>query len=227
MSKEIRLIFVSHDNHNKYYTMKEDPGGDTFASTWGRVDVTSDSKVYPMSKWDSTYRAKIRKGYVDQTELFIEEEVVDEGTPVIIIQHPVVEVNTFVNKLQGFANSSIRSNYTVSSEKVTQRQIDKAQEILNSIQTKIPSASTYGGYVDVESVNKLFLELYSVIPRRMGKVYDYLLEELNTDDGIRSANNRLATEQSNIDVMAGQVSIRDTRPIVSNGVKIVENEVLK
>jgi len=204
--KEIRLIMVTAVNNNKFYTMKEDPSGGTFTATWGRVDVTSKDTVYPMSKWDGVYKSKVKKGYVDQTDLFIEEEeeTTEDNNTHTIIQHNSPAVSTFVTRLQGFANTSIQTNYTVSAEKVTQRQIDKAQDVLNNIQTEI------NGQASHLEVNSLLLELYSVVPRRMGKVQTYLIPGgLGHQPHMDAANNRLATEQSNIDVMAGQVKMKD------------------
>ena len=54
--KIARLIFVSEDNHNKFYNMTED--GSSFKAEWGRVGNEPQTQLYPISKWDSTLKSK-------------------------------------------------------------------------------------------------------------------------------------------------------------------------
>lgn len=52
-------------NNNKYYEMVEN--GSNFDVTYGRVDTTAIHETYPMSRWDSKYKEKLKKGYKDIT----------------------------------------------------------------------------------------------------------------------------------------------------------------
>ena len=54
-------------NNNKFYRMIEN--GDTFEAQYGRVGSSYQTKTYPMYKWESTYKSKLKKGYEDKTDL--------------------------------------------------------------------------------------------------------------------------------------------------------------
>ena len=53
------LIFVSADNHNKFYNAF--PEGNEFRVEYGRVNSTCTTIRYPISKWESTIKSKIKK----------------------------------------------------------------------------------------------------------------------------------------------------------------------
>lgn len=59
----IYLVMITEDNHNKYYNMF--PKGDTFEARWGRVGSHESTKTYPISKWESQLKSKLKKGYVE------------------------------------------------------------------------------------------------------------------------------------------------------------------
>ena len=65
------LICITANNNNKYYRMI--PKGDTFDVEYGRVGASCQHASYPISQWDKKYNEKIKKGYVDQTDLVKEE----------------------------------------------------------------------------------------------------------------------------------------------------------
>jgi poly [ADP-ribose] polymerase len=90
------------------------------------------------------------------------------------------------------ANDSIQNDYIVSSDSVTQVQIDTAQTLLNSISMM----------TDVAAFNKQLEKLFSIIPRRMKRVSDHLW---NGDP--RNKANIIENEQSSLDAMSGQVCI--------------------
>ena len=201
--KEVKLVMVSESNSNKFYDMKGDADGKTFTVTYGRVDVTAMTGRYPMSKWDSIYKSKIKKGYKDLTDLFVVEDV--NSGPIIEIEDDAIKM--FVSHLQQLANNSIRGNYTVSAEKVTDKQLARAQELLNEVQHKLGNAiSDLPGYVSPNCLgdsNKILLELYATIPRKMKKVQYHLIGDLNNKERIK---NLIFTEQANLDVMSTQVT---------------------
>ena len=61
MKSPVELIMVSAENSNKFYRMTDTNDGN-FAVEYGRVGVTSIKETYPISRWDSKYREKIKKG---------------------------------------------------------------------------------------------------------------------------------------------------------------------
>jgi poly [ADP-ribose] polymerase len=98
MSKVAKLVMVSEANNNKFYHMKEDPGGGTFSAHWGRIGLTETVTVYPMSKWESTIKSKLKKGYVDQTDLFVVDSAVVDFSAI-----SDSAINRIVDRLQSFA----------------------------------------------------------------------------------------------------------------------------
>ena len=63
---DIRLRYVDLTTHNsnKYYYM-HDLGNGYWEATYGKEGVTKTVKTYGISTWQSKYREKIKKGYVD------------------------------------------------------------------------------------------------------------------------------------------------------------------
>lgn len=182
------LVMVTAENNNKYYDMT--PEGDMWTAKYGRIGSSSQIRRYPKSQWNSKYNEKIRKGYVDQTDL-VQDLITVEKPPESKykdIQEP--EIADIVNRLQGMAKKAISENYNVSSNKVTQAMVDNAQDIVNSLVT-ITS--------NVKEFNDKLLELFSVIPRRMSDVNSYLA---SPDDDLPKIIKR---EQDLLDVMKGQV----------------------
>jgi len=188
---------VTADNNNKFYNMK-DNGDETFTVTWGRVGVTSTKTIYPIKKWDSIYRSKTKKGYKDVTEIF-SEEISDDVNFADITNS---QIKRLVNALQSYANHSIQQNYLVTSDSVTQKQIDEAQSLIDELTSVDSSSSDYG------KANEFLLEIYSVIPRRMNNVKYYIFGEQSRIGDYRpdSLNKVIANEQATLDVMRGQVS---------------------
>ena len=190
----VKLITVNPNNlktggtqNNKFYNMT--PNGDgTFTAEWGRIESTSSKKVYSMSKWDSTWRNKTKKGYKDQTHLFV-----DASGPVDFASIGDATVNRIVADLQAFANRSIKANYTVSSSAVTQKQIDEAQKLLDDIAVAVKMRARTG------KINQALVELFHVIPRKMANVRDHVIDfGIVSDQRKLDFVNRLIAEEQAI-----------------------------
>ena len=193
------LIFVSPDNKgvdsNKYYRMT--PNGDTFTVEYGRVGAAPQTKTYPMSKWNSTLSSKLKKGYVDRSDLMQEviadSKVEDKSNGVDefgLVQN--LSVREIIKRLWDYANKTIQSAYSVRAEAVTQAMIDAAQEKIDYI------AANYKNW-SVEEFNKNLNELFIIVPRKMKRVSDCLVSDSSEYD------KKLSEEQSLLDTMAGQV----------------------
>ena len=187
------LIMVSADNHNKYYNCF--PEGDQFRVEYGRVDATKTTAYYPMSKWDSQIKSKIKKGYQDVTDL--KKDLVEEisstnpESPYKDIENAAVKA--IVEKLQNLARETINKNYTVKASAVTQDMVDAAQKIIDSL-------ANYSS--TIEEFNKNLLKLFAVIPRKMGDVRNYLANK--SDDFAKI----ISKEQDLLDVMRGQIYVK-------------------
>ena len=193
------LIFVSPDNKgvdsNKYYRMT--PNGDIFTVEYGRVGAAPQTKTYPMSKWNSTLSSKLKKGYVDRSDLMQEviadSKIEDKSNGVDefgLVQN--LSVREIVKRLWDYANKTIQSAYSVRAEAVTQAMIDAAQEKIDYI------AANYKNW-SVEEFNKNLNELFIIVPRKMKRVSDCLVSDSSEYD------KKLSEEQSLLDTMAGQV----------------------
>ena len=181
------LVKVEADaNNNKYYRMI--PNENVFDVQYGRIGVTGfQTAQYPISQWNKKFNEKIKKGYVDQTRLVAETIIKPKKKEYIDIENKYIQM--IVTRLQAMAKQAIADNYTISSNKVTQTMIDEAQLTLNSLL----NAET------VELFNKILIELFKIIPRKMGKVKDYLANSKNDFAKI------IQDEQDLLDIMRGQV----------------------
>lgn len=199
--KPTYLIFVSADNHNKYYNLF--PEGDQFKVQYGRVDSTKTEKYYPMSKWNSQISSKLKKGYQDVTDLkkdLVQEiSVANPESPYKEIENAAVRA--IVEKLQNLARETIQKNYTVKASAVTQDMVDTAQKIIDDL------ANNNSG---LDDFNNSLLKLFTVIPRKMGNVRDYLANNVEEFAKI------ISKEQDLLDVMRGQIYVKpDDEPVAT------------
>lgn len=194
------LILVDPNNNgvdsNKFYKMAGN-GDNTFTVEYGRVGATPQTKTYPMSKWNSTLSSKLKKGYVDRSDLMQEviadSKVEDKSNGVDefgLVQN--LSVREIIKRLWDYANKTIQSAYSVRAEAVTQAMIDAAQEKIDYI------AANYKNW-SVEEFNKNLNELFIIVPRKMKRVSDCLVSDSSEYD------KKLSEEQSLLDTMAGQV----------------------
>lgn len=194
------LILVDPNNNgvdsNKFYKMAGN-GDNTFTVEYGRVGATPQTKTYPMSKWNSTLSSKLKKGYVDRSDLMqevIADSKVDDKSNGVdefgLVQN--LSVREIVKRLWDYANKTIQSAYSVRAEAVTQAMIDTAQEKIDYI------AANYKNW-SVEEFNKNLNELFIIVPRKMKRVSDCLVSDSSEYD------KKLSEEQSLLDTMAGQV----------------------
>ena len=193
------LIMVTTANNNKYYNLF--PEGDQFRVEYGRVDATKTTRTYPMSKWNAQISAKLKKGYQDVTDL--KKDLVQEisasnpESPYREIENAVIKA--IVEKLQSMARETIQKNYTVKASSVTQDMVDAAQKIIDDLANNSTT---------IEEFNGNLLKLFTVIPRKMGNVRDYLAD--NTEEFARI----ISKEQDLLDVMRGQIYVKhDNEPV--------------
>lgn len=212
------LILVDPNNNgvdsNKFYKMAGN-GDDTFTVEYGRVGATPQTKTYPMSKWNSTLASKLKKGYVDRSDLMqeviVDSKIEDESNGVDefgLVQN--LSIREIIKRLWDYANKTIQSAYSVRAEAVTQAMIDAAQEKIDYI------AANYKNW-SVEEFNKNLNELFIIVPRKMKRVSDCLVSDSSEYD------KKLSEEQSLLDTMAGQVYKPKAR-IVDAGSEIKASE---
>lgn len=187
------LIMVTTANNNKYYNCF--PEGDRFRVEYGRVDATKTTAYYPISKWESQIKSKLKKGYQDVTDL--KKDLVEEvssanpESPYKEIENAAIKA--IVDKLQSLARETINKNYTVKASAVTQDMVDAAQKIIDALANNSTT---------VDDFNDNLLKLFTVIPRKMSDVRYYLADK--TDDFSKI----ITKEQDLLDVMRGQIYVR-------------------
>ena len=204
-----KLIHVSvdngkTDNSNKVYIMEELSDG-RIKCEYGRVGKSMTTEYKPSSKWDSVLKQKLSKtkGYTDVTELTVTTEVVHTSTNTDDRLEAIKDsvVKALVEQLMSYANKSIQRNYKVTQEAVSEKQVEAAQEVLNSISSLIKIG------VNIKDVNDLLIKLYTVIPRKMDNVKNHLMSEIKDKNSLEEAQRLLNNEQSTLDTMAGQVQL--------------------
>ena len=177
-----------NENHYKYYEIK--PQGDMFQVKYGRVGNTNfQTCTYPSAQFSKKYNEKIKKGYVDKTELKAElvEEVTTNDSPLAEIKNRSVAL--ILKRLQDFANNTIKANYTVAQAEITQAMVDEAQAILSDM-VKIDT---------LEDFNDALLKLMAVIPRKVKVVKDYLPKKME------DIPNVIQNEQDLLDTLSGNI----------------------
>lgn len=190
MSRQAKLIFVDESNHNKYYNMTEN--GSTINVEYGRVGSTCQTASYPSSKWQSLLNSKLKKGYKEVTHLFT--ETVSSTDKVSFLDISDRLISGLIAKLQSYTQVQVSTNYNVTADKVTEKQIKEAQSLLNAL----TSVKTN------RELNKLLIEIFTVIPRKMKHVKDHLYSE---SDAFRYSiiEEVISTEQELLDSMSQQV----------------------
>lgn len=189
------LVMVSAANNNKYYNLF--PENKEFRVEYGRIDATKTITRYPINKWESQIKNKLKKGYVDVTDL--KQDLVEDisstnpDSPYKEIENKAIKA--IVDKLQSLAKDTINRNYTVKASAVTSDMINAAQTTINELANNNSS---------VEEFNDILLKLFMIIPRRMGNVADYLASSKDDFGKI------ISKEQDLLDVMRGQVYIKPT-----------------
>jgi len=191
MSRSVKLIMITPENNNKFYNMTDN--GSVISVSYGRVGALNPTAAsYPSGQWDKLYRSKVKKGYKDVTELFIEEGSNDR---VSFLDISDTYISSLISKLESYTKCKVSKNYNVSAATVTQKQITEAQNLLNDLM-KVKSN---------REMNQCLIELFSVIPRKMKKVTDHLFDE-NDDFKYDKIEEVIGKEQDLLTTMSQQVS---------------------
>lgn len=209
MSKYCKLVMVSPDNRNKFYIMEEKNG--SIAIEYGRIDSSSRTDSKPMSHWSRIYNSKVKKGYKDVTDVVTVKVDNDSGEDVVLKDIKDSKVNRFISLMQAYVKNLTTSTYSVSFKNVTAEQVKRAQQILDDFENIDKK--------NVKLVNEKLVELYTIIPRKMNKVPNYLLPNITLDK-------HLEKEQDNIDAMSSQVEIYEKEKASKSSSKTVEERTL-
>ena len=171
MRDPVYLKMVTSDgNHNKYYTM-EDLGNGKFISKWGRNGGNERSKESDMSEWDSLYRSKIKKGYVDVSHLHKKSS--DAEYKPLDDKEIQQLLDDLISKSRQFTGQYYDSNLAF-----TPRMLEEAQNIIDSL-AKSVDKKFHSDDEALNEFNKLLLNLWQILPRKMKKVQNELCYDVN------------------------------------------------
>lgn len=159
-----KLVFVqppskapdaSKKGHNKFYEMKE--GNDnTFTVSYGRVGGHISTRSYPMSKWNRTYRSKIRKGYIDITPTGTAQSISFDGIS--------PKIAKLLDDLMRYSNNHVQNTYFVTGADVTIQDINIVQGYLDSALEILQKQG------DLDAIADLLIQVYTRFPRKMENV---------------------------------------------------------
>ena len=203
MGRTARLYAISENNNNKFYFMDENPDGQTFHAKWGRIGNEKVNEMdYPMSDWDKVYKKRTCKpagqeSYVDKTNLAEVTSSDDKGMDI-----KDREVLRLIEYLMAAAKKTISDSYVSSIKEVTQKQIDAAQEILDTLATILST-----GKFTTDQANKMFLDLYKTIPRKMSNTKKFILQSPDT----KFFGELLQNEQNLLNTLSSQVTVASSK----------------
>lgn len=204
----IKLICVTANNNNKYYYMENLNNG-TFKVRYGRVGASETTLTYPISDWDKKYNEKIKKGYIDVTEKITAAKKSSE------LNIDDKDVKELIQFLISCAKQSIKRDYEISAESVTQEQLDQVQELIDQINNLVlPKFDTYDHStlqvpnLSAYNINKILKEIYSIVPRKMLDTRSFFLKD-NYD--LQFVLELLQKEQQRLDTLKSQVTISQTK----------------
>ena len=130
-------------------------------STENRIDVEFGNignklykKSYPLSVWDEIYQEKIKCGYVDQTGLLNNNNVVT------LKLSQTESINEVLENLRAISRQMISDNYRGNMVNVSEEAINKSKELLKKLEIT----------ENVYDFNSILFELFSMIPRKMNNV---------------------------------------------------------
>lgn len=197
--KFAKLVMVTENNNNKFYTMTYN-GGSDFDVEYGRVESTSTKLKYPIGDWSSIYNSKIKKGYKDVSHT-VSVKVDDKKSASPTQYAKIAErlVDDFMSTMKRYTDGLVAKTYSVQAKDVTQAQVDEAQDYIDDL-----LALSKAKKLDEKKVNQLLLDLYTVIPRYMSKVQYNLLPHITLGSSLQQ-------EQDNLDAMSSQVALLDTK----------------
>lgn len=236
--KKVELYMVRDTAHsecdkkgnNKFYFMEQISPSE-FRATYGRVGTNGQTKVYPMSKWYSTYDSKIGKGYVDNTSYCPSTIAPSPKTENVMAEFKAIRtkaVREIVEKLMNAANAVCRREYR-NADIISVEMVSNAQSLLDDLSFC---------QNDLSDFNEKLMRLMTFIPRSMSCVDDYLakvptdkpkiiMREQNLLDALRSKVTANKIQQTTISAEAKDQTILDALGIKVTNASAKDVDVIK
>lgn len=188
MEARYLVMTTPEQNHNKYYRMIPGKNG-IWTAEYGRVGSAGIKRQYPNKLFNQKLNEKLSKGYVDQTDFHVVTTTASSSSS----KYKEIEDKAVKNLIDWLLETNgqiITNSYSVCAHDVTEEAVKEARRLLSS------AALTD----DVGIFNNLLTKAFSVVPRRMSNVSDYLLTSIS------EANKVLERENDILDAMATSVA---------------------
>lgn len=196
---KVKLICVTPNNNNKFYYM-EDLNNGTFLAEYGRVGSASNKVTYSIRDWDKKYNEKLKKGYVDVSESLRQD--IQKGELKIDDEN----VKDLISFLMSCARQSIKSNYQVNVDNISDIQINKVQSIIDEL--------SKNDSITLDEVNDKLKLIYTTIPRKMEDTRNYFFTTKNfTPNHVIEL---LQEEQNKLNTLKSQITINNQVKVDSN-----------
>ena len=191
---QVYLVMVTDQNNNKYYNM-EDNGNGTFTVKYGRVGGRETEKTYAISDWNKVYNSKVKKGYKDVTELR-KKQASKEYKPL-----DDKEIQNLIDDLMRKSRQFTGEFYDGD---ITPVMVDEAQELINDLAATIDNKYTDDTQA-LNAFNKILIKLYTTLPRKMKRVQDELVYDVN------KRISKITEEQALIDNLKTQTTVNNAQ----------------
>lgn len=196
---KVKLICVTPNNNNKFYYM-EDLNNGTFLAEYGRVGSASSKVTYSIRDWDKKYNEKLKKGYIDVSESLRQD--IQKGELKIDDE----DVKDLISFLMSCARQSIKSNYQVNVDSISDIQINKVQSIIDEL--------SKNDSITLNEVNDKLKLIYTTIPRKMEDTRNYFFTTKNfTPNHVIEL---LQEEQNKLNTLKSQITINNQVKVDSN-----------
>ena len=185
-----RLVMVTAENNNKFYNMTVE--NNSLILEWGRIGDKTSTMTKPSSEFDKIFKEKIKKGYIDVTQL---KELKTTG----------FDFSSFCKKSKDFYNKLLEKSKHFISEKFVSSSFTDAQvKEIEIVLSKINAEKD----LDANKLN--LLHLLAISPRKIKSVPIFINEILNQKDGlsnfIKSETDTLANIKIGISSAAAQTA---------------------
>lgn len=218
--KEVYLVMVNPQwNNNKFYRMTDPGDGVHCEAYYGRIGCAQGSSCYanhitvpyqyPLFMFPIKVMEKECKGYRDESALHKEHKDVELKTTRNYADIANADVAELVRVLCGFANASIKENYTVEVRDVTRAMVEKAKEQIEILKSK----------KTVAAFNKALVELLHILPRRIDGTGRYGVQSLLSEKESEFPD-IIKREEDLLQVMDGQVKIEEGKAVLSDQKKL-------
>lgn len=203
------------NNNNKFYEITENDDS-TVSVRYGRVGGKVMSKDYGYQKnfW-SLKEEKETKGYEDRTALHMEKQKESAGAIEAKSFEPVEDevVQELLDLLITSSREFMQKNYTVKATEITPKMVQEAENDLDALNRIALNPDTNNA---LYAFNEKLQELFTDIPRSMGRVADYLAKTETDFDKI------LQREMEMLDNVKGAIVQTKAPQIAGKGQTVLE-----